>query len=191
MKAIFPIAAGFIPCIFAFCVLVVFLPDQYRIHPKLHVPQLIPIHSPGIAPTGPAIKAFSEAMQRSPTDPSVLLIGDSIAAIAPWPYAKIIRPGESSLELCEVVAHLQVLQKPERIIIMTGTWLLYIDQPDTVEPETKELVDAVTKRFPSCPITVISPFFVHDVARSHTIDGGWHPDETGYDIIKSKYPELG
>jgi len=155
------------------------------IHPKLKLPKIILVESSKPKPLPPALTAYFKAKQIPVTDTSVCVVGDSAAALAPWPYIKIAMPGKSCLDLPDAVA--TFAGSPELFIIMTGTWLMSEDRSNEIKSETDKITKIIRQRFHEAKIVVVPHSEYLSIASQHTIDGGFHLDKVGYDLLYSRY----
>lgn len=190
MKKLLAIGVWFCLFIFMLVAALFWMPDSWRVHATLEIPKIVFIKAPqpkakSPTPWSAAIAAYIYAKDIPVTNPSICIVGDSAAALAPWPYAKIALPGETCLELPEAIA--RYAGAPDTFIILTGTWLLHEKRADEIRPRINDIVDSINLHFPETQVFEIPHSGYLAIANNHTIDGGWHLDSEGYRILYARY----
>ena len=155
------------------------IPDSYRIHPRLKVPDIVFLHSQSPS---------------KPLDMTVLLVGGCTAIGAPWPYPKITAPEFKGHEL-ELHKHLRQNRPggdPDTILIMYGMSSLYTRPYDReawlamVQP----LLDLAKSSFPNANIIVVDIFEIRDLCQIPGLSKDpFHLNHSGYSVLKTRHPE--
>ncbi len=180
MKKLPAIGAWFCLFIFIMVAALFWMPDSYRIHPRLKIPDIVFLRSQPLLP--------------KPLDMTVLLVGGCTAIGAPWPYPKITAP--------ELKGHESKLYKrlrqnrpggdPDTILIMYGMSSLYTRPYDReawlamVQP----ILDLAKASFPNANIIVVDIFEIRDLCQIPGLSKDpFHLNHLGYFTLKARHPE--
>ncbi len=150
------------------------MPDSYRIHPRLELPTIVFLQPP-----------VRQA------DNNVLLIGDSFAQLAPWPVTKRFCSGGSSIaQLTKAIQRQQVNDSITEILILAGVASLFCHDESLLNIEKDMLVleSALIQKYPNTNISKVSVTDMLQCAKEYPRNNdGLHPSPLGYEILRQRH----
>ena len=150
-----------------------FLPNEYRVHPRLAKPIVI-----------------SPFSKQPINDSPICIVGDSMAHLAPWPYRKITEPGtylEDNVHMVRLAPRVHT----ETFVILAGqTNIARGDSPKKIERQMARLLKTIQQKYPEATVYAIPPFEVHEIALNPKYGDGWHLFQAGYDELAARHPVL-
>ncbi len=178
MRKLLPIGAWYCLFIFIIVVALFWIPDSWRVHPTLERPTII---------------VLDKKKVRTRYTSTTILFGDCAAYSAPYPFNRIALPAFAFKELFREQIENSNFQNCEVGVIMYGmSELCEGKTPDEVNTAIQRIVDVFALRYPTAIIHVISPYEIHEIAKTHPRDGvdAYHMSPTGYKILASRYDFL-
>jgi len=122
-------------------------------------------------------------------DGQIVLVGDSIAALAPYPYPRLAICGAPVHALAERIPHLPIDYKVKHFVIIAGTAAKGLGFPDEIiAAEINNLSMVLKLRF-KVPVHIIT---YQEIAQYAEIDSpdGIHLGIQAYRKLQQDHPEL-
>lgn len=171
MKKLLTIGAWF--CLFIFMIVAVlfWMPDNYRIHPRLKMPDIVFLRS------------------QPPT--KILIVGDSFAQYAPWPVAKRICYGGIRItRIIEMVQYQDVDDSITDILILAGiaSHFSHGESMVKIKEDMVTLEHLLIRKYPKANISKVS---INDMLQcSDEYPRGEkdrHLSPAGYEVLRQRH----
>ena len=176
MRKPLEIVAGFVSVIIMGALVFFYMPDSWRVHPKLKLPEII------------------VSMKQEVTDKSIAIIGGCEAIICPWPYLKIGVPVSASDNVIRRIKRSRLPAECRTIVVISGIYLTALGySPEFVVEDNAKIVRAIQEKYPEKTVHQIPVKaqieLLKDPANWRTQQAGaqWHLNNRGYKKLHRKY----
>ena len=171
VRDLIKIGVSFALTVFIFVAVLIYLPDSYRSNNALAKPSITILKPPPPA-----------------TNKSICLVGDSLAYLAPWRLPKIAIPGQSTDPLINRIDSFTLPEECRTFIIINGVVLAGTGHSlDDINSENNRIKSSLLKNYPNATVHIIPFQDIREIAKKHTTGDGWHLNENGYRILRSKF----